>query len=66
MWDVIKQDAITETAGEETTDSFSYVLCKFIATHATVDDQHELVQQLTNAKKPREFVYFLSVFLLPN
>jgi len=48
MWDIIAQDQ------DETLESFDNCLRTFIESHATTDDQHELIQQLRTPKKPRE------------
>lgn len=48
MWNIIVQDM------DFTTENFDQALRTFIAGHSTPEDQHELLQQLRNPRKPRD------------
>ena len=47
-----QQALVDDPPGEETPETFATALRSFIASHATSEDRHELVQQLRTPKKP--------------
>jgi transposase InsO family protein len=52
IWDIIVED----DQPNETIDDFDATIRTFIASHATPEDRHELVQQLRSPRKPREML----------
>jgi hypothetical protein len=49
-WDII----VVDEDPQETTEDFETSIRSFIASHLTVDDQHELLTQLQNPHEPGE------------
>ena len=47
-------DQIVPADRQETPDNFAEDIRSFIAAHSTVEDRHELLQQLRSPRKPRE------------